>query len=384
MTTRTIMAAFTATILATAVASPSLAQDADTLRRAREFEKLVRAARPVHAPPQGEAAQAGNTIDAGRGPITVHVPASYDGSTPTPLVILLHGYTNTGQGVENWMQFAGLVDQYEFLYLYPTGTTDILNNPFWNATDACCDLFNSGVNDARYLRDVITEMQNNYNVDSDSIHFVGHSNGGFMSYRMACDYADVVASIASLAGATWLNPADCTPVQPVHTLQMHGTLDTVILYGGGCVPLGGCHPGAVQTAETWATYDACSLVGQADPIPINIDGVIPGDETQIVRYDTGCLPGGSAELWTINGGVHSPNLSADYNNLVIEWLLNHTKPGPACPADLDGSGDVGITDFLDLLAAWGPNPGHPADLDGDDVVGISDFLELLANWGPCR
>ncbi len=54
-----------------------------------------------------------------------------------------------------------------------------------------------------------------------------------------------------------------------------------------------------------------------------------------------------------------------------------------CPADIDGDGNVGINDFLDLLAAWGPNPGHPADLDGDDVVGIVDFLQLLAQWGPC-
>ena len=55
----------------------------------------------------------------------------------------------------------------------------------------------------------------------------------------------------------------------------------------------------------------------------------------------------------------------------------------SCPWDLDGDGDVGITDFLDLLGAWGPNPGHPADFDGDDIVGITDFLELLGNWGPC-
>ena len=55
-----------------------------------------------------------------------------------------------------------------------------------------------------------------------------------------------------------------------------------------------------------------------------------------------------------------------------------------CPWDITGNdGDVGIEDFLDLLAAWGPNPGHPADFDGDDFVGITDFLELLANWGPC-
>ena len=54
-----------------------------------------------------------------------------------------------------------------------------------------------------------------------------------------------------------------------------------------------------------------------------------------------------------------------------------------CPWDLDGSGDVGINDFLALLAAWGPNLGHPADFDGDGDVGITDFLELLANWGAC-
>jgi hypothetical protein len=55
----------------------------------------------------------------------------------------------------------------------------------------------------------------------------------------------------------------------------------------------------------------------------------------------------------------------------------------SCPGDLDGDGEVGITDFLALLAAWGPNPGHPADLDGDDEVGVTDFLALLAVWGPC-
>jgi hypothetical protein len=54
-----------------------------------------------------------------------------------------------------------------------------------------------------------------------------------------------------------------------------------------------------------------------------------------------------------------------------------------CLPDLDGDGAVGITDFLQLLGAWGPNPGHPADLDGDGAVGITDFLMLLGAWGPC-
>ncbi|MEE8460014.1 MAG: hypothetical protein V3S08_09070 [Phycisphaerales bacterium] len=54
-----------------------------------------------------------------------------------------------------------------------------------------------------------------------------------------------------------------------------------------------------------------------------------------------------------------------------------------CPADVDGNDDVNIADFLALLAAWGPNPGHPADVDGDGFVGINDLLDLLATWGFC-
>ncbi|MHC5006204.1 MAG: hypothetical protein ACYTGF_02480 [Planctomycetota bacterium] len=54
-----------------------------------------------------------------------------------------------------------------------------------------------------------------------------------------------------------------------------------------------------------------------------------------------------------------------------------------CPGDLDGSGDVGVTDFLALLAVWGTDPGGPPDFDGDGDVGITDFLLLLANWGSC-
>jgi hypothetical protein len=62
---------------------------------------------------------------------------------------------------------------------------------------------------------------------------------------------------------------------------------------------------------------------------------------------------------------------------------NAFKIAGICLADIDGDGTVGITDFLDLLAAWGPHPAHRADLDGDGTVGIEDLLALLATWGPC-
>ena len=57
-----------------------------------------------------------------------------------------------------------------------------------------------------------------------------------------------------------------------------------------------------------------------------------------------------------------------------------------CPADLDGSGEVGVSDFLAVLAAWGPCPPQQdcdEDIDGSGEVGVSDFLAVLAAWGPC-
>jgi hypothetical protein len=61
----------------------------------------------------------------------------------------------------------------------------------------------------------------------------------------------------------------------------------------------------------------------------------------------------------------------------------YIRGGPACPWDLDGSGSVGVVDFLDLVASWGDNADHPADFDGDGEVGVTDFLDLIAHWGPC-
>jgi V8-like Glu-specific endopeptidase len=56
---------------------------------------------------------------------------------------------------------------------------------------------------------------------------------------------------------------------------------------------------------------------------------------------------------------------------------------PVCHADLDGSGDVGFDDLVQMLFTWGPCGACPEDLDGDGVAGIADLLLLLAAWGPC-
>jgi polyhydroxybutyrate depolymerase len=370
-----MMSVLSAFLALTAVATP-------TGDLPPELEAMAEQMRlPIDGPPAPFPSQ-GAFIDVGRGPVPVFIPSSYDPKVATPLMIALHGYTASGAELEAWMQLSLVAESEGLLYLAPDGTTDCFGQSFWNATDACCNFCGSSVDDSGYLRAIIDEMKAQYNVDERRVYFVGHSNGGFMSYRMACDHADVVAAIASLAGATYLDPVDCTPSEAVHTLQMHGTSDTVIDYAGGCILFGGCYPSAPQTTAYWAEYDGCAPVDEPGDGPYDLTSDVAGPETTTRRYVQDCDPSGSARLWTINGGGHSPNLTDDFRRLVVDFLLAHPKPA-ACPADIDGNGTVDTADLLALLAAWGPCGKCPEDVDGTGTVDTADLLELLAAWGPC-
>src|SRR5437588_222627 len=123
---------------------------------------------------------------AGR-PYEVDVPAGYDKSQPHPLIVLLHGYSGAAGEINAYFGFSALADAKQVLVALPNGTIDDAGRRFWNATDACCNYFNSYVDDVGYLNAVIDDMKKKYNVDAHRVFVVGHSNGAFMAHRMACD-----------------------------------------------------------------------------------------------------------------------------------------------------------------------------------------------------
>lgn len=266
-------------------------------------------------------------VDVGRGPVLVHYPAGNDAEHPAPLLILLHGYTGTGVGQSLYFGLLPHVEAAGFIYAYPDGTVNPEGNRFWNATDACCDFYASGVDDSAYLLSLVEEIRTRLSVDPWRVHFSGHSNGGFMSYRMACDHSDVIASIGGLAGATWEDAAECDPVGPVHVLQVHGTADATILYPGGSI-LGKAYPGAVETTERWADLGGCEPSPDTTAPNRDLDGSIPGFESTVTKHETGCAPASSAELWTIPGGSHSPfPLAEGFGRGLVEFARDHRKAG---------------------------------------------------------
>lgn len=255
-------------------------------------------------------------------PVDVIVPDDLpDG--PVPLVVVLHGYSGTADVQQQYFRFQDEAAVRGVILAYPDGTPDRRDLQFWNATDACCNFFGSEVDDVAYLAAVVDHVRSLHTVDPKRIFLAGHSNGGFMSYRLACDRADLFAAVVSLAGATFGDPDDCAPSEPVSIAQVHGTLDEVIAYDGGDI-IGNEYPSAAVTAATWAAYNGCDTAIEPLGDAIDVDRDLAGAETTVARFGD-CPSTGAVELWTIADGRHIPKLTDGFADAVFDFFDAHPK-----------------------------------------------------------
>lgn len=257
-------------------------------------------------------------------PYCVHVPPGYHDGTAVPLVMMLHGYTADGESQSAYLGLNDVSDVRTFLLVKPNGTLDGVGLRYWNATPACCSMFAaSPPDDVAYLSAVLDDVESAYSVDTTRVYAMGHSNGAFMSQRMACEHTSRFAAIASLAGA--VDPANCAPTAPISFLEVHGDADATIMYGGGMnVGAAAAYPSVDETETFWATHDGCAATRrELETREIVCDAT--DHETHVERY-SGCSAGTSVELWRMQGAGHIPLFRVpDWPLGVIDFLFAHTR-----------------------------------------------------------
>jgi polyhydroxybutyrate depolymerase len=257
-------------------------------------------------------------------PFQLHVPRGYDPATKAPLVVLLHGFRASGLIQEAYFKLTAESDRRGFLYAVPDGTKNRNGDRFWNATDACCDFQRTGVDDSAYLHQLIEAVKSSYSVDAKRVYFVGHSNGAFMAYRMACEHSTEITAIVSLAGAADNDAARCRPDRPVSVLEIHGTGDRTIRYDGGA-NAGNPYPSVATTLAGWRRHNGCGDQADTSAPAIDLDASLTGAETTVTAYVTGCRNGTRVELWSIKDGAHIPAFNANFAPAVAGFLLARTS-----------------------------------------------------------
>lgn len=240
-----------------------------------------------------------NTLDVGghSRSFIVHVPDHHPAG-PLPLVIAMHGGGGTAEHMQRESKFDALADREGFVVVYPQGL-----NRHWHDSERPND--SVAVDDVAFLSALIDHMIAVYGVDPERVFSTGISNGGIMSYRLACDIADKIAAIAPVVGGVPTAYAEmCHPSRPVSVLGINGTRDPIVPYEGGPIRVFGSERGNVVGAE--ASVEMFALVGHCtDPVTSHEPDRAPDDGTTVRRTDYSCPDGVAVQQLAIEGAGHT-------------------------------------------------------------------------------
>lgn len=223
----------------------------------------------------------------------LYVPATYSAGTPTPLVFNFHGYTSNATEQMFYGDFRPIADTANFLLVHPMGTLDPSNQPYWNAN------WGGTVDDIGFTEALLDSLAVTYNINMDRVFSTGMSNGGFMSYTLACELGNRFAAIASVTGTMNLNQSStCTPSHPTPIMEIHGTADATVPYTG----LAGSMESIPNVLDYWVNYNNCtpSVIETAVPNTSIVDGCTA---THFI-YENGDN-GVDVEHYKINLGGHT-------------------------------------------------------------------------------
>lgn len=216
---------------------------------------------------------------------TFHVYRPAALPTPAALVVMLHGGFGTGSHAEQVYGWNAQADAHHFLVAYPDGLGQA-----WSVGGGCCGTPGStGVDDVAFITAMVEAIGQQVPLDRDRSYATGMSNGGLLTYRLACD-TDMFAAIGPVA-ATRLG--DCPSPAPTSVIHVHGTADDNVRYNGGPGE-GPAHidgPAVPALIAGWRAVDDCAAPSRTVASPV-------------ITSIAACPAGRTVELITVIGGHH--------------------------------------------------------------------------------
>jgi polyhydroxybutyrate depolymerase len=274
----------------------------------------------------------------------LYVPAIYSGNTAVPLLFNFHGYTSNSNEQMFYGDFRNIADTANFLVVHPQGTLDANNTTHFNVGWG-----GSSVDDVGFTEALLDSLSAAYSIDQNRIYAVGMSNGGFMSFRLACDLSAKIAAVGSVTGSmlpsTLLN---CNASHPMPVIQIHGTTDATVPYIGST----GWTAPVANVLNHWATFNNCS------PVPTIVN--VP---------NTNASDGSTVEKYTYDNG--------DNCSKVVHFKVTngqHTWPGSIfnfAGTNYDINASVEVWNFISKYDIFGLISCNPAQVD--EQKGSVDF-----------
>jgi polyhydroxybutyrate depolymerase len=194
----------------------------------------------------------------------------------------------------------------------------VVNN--WAEGCNCNNADRLEIDDIGFTRALIDTVSTHYSIDPARIYVLGFSQGGLYVQRVACEMADQIAAVATVA-ATMSVPLSqsCAPADPVSMLVMHGTADTVLPYNGtsqGALSL----LSAPATLNLWRGHNACP--SQLKTTTERIDA------TRDLKHELyrACAENTQVHLYSIVGGGHTwPSGAFDANTVVTDFFASQSN-----------------------------------------------------------
>lgn len=243
----------------------------------------------------------------------LRVPQGYDPSRPAPLLFLFHGFGSSAAAILTYSAIGTHADRVGLVVVAPEGVF-----ASWNAGRCCGIAQQQGIDDVGLVRDLLGVLGAELCLDGSRIFAAGHSNGGFLAHRLACELSEHIVGIAPVAAS--LNITPCTPARPVSVLHVHARDDRIVPYEGG--GLTGTE-GAVQSFTGWAQRSGCTGM----PVETYSKG-----RASCQGYLT-CRQGTAVVLCTTEDGGHDwpgpasrGSRDIDASAEMVQFLIAHPRP----------------------------------------------------------